>query len=129
MPHMMRARLPVLLLFSLVCSLPGAGMPAVAADNGALPRFEPSACPWKLPSGSVEGKNVSCGFVVVLEQHGKPDGPTIRLPVAIFKSAAANPAPDPIVYIQGGPGGAADDFITGFLDGKVDTYTANRDLI
>jgi pimeloyl-ACP methyl ester carboxylesterase len=40
----------------------------------------------------------------VPEDHGQPNGPRIKLAVAIFKSSADHPAPDPVVFLQGGPG-------------------------
>ncbi|MDQ6602679.1 MAG: alpha/beta hydrolase [Chloroflexota bacterium] len=122
----------VTLLFSLVLSLLGVGTQgfvATAADSGAAPRFEPSACVWKLPDGQIEGQTVKCGFAVVPEQRRNPTGPTIKLPVAVFKSASANPAPDPLVYIEGGPGGAVSDTLTYLLSGDLPVLTANRDLI
>ncbi len=102
---------------------------ASAVESAAVPRFEAASCAWKLPAGQIEGQTVTCGFAVVPEQHRNPTGPTIKLPVAVFKSANPHPAPDPIIYLQGGPGGAVEDFITGFLDDNLSTYTANRDLI
>jgi len=41
----------------------------------------------------------------VPEDRSKPNGPAIRLAVAVFKSPDANPAPDPLIFLQGGPGG------------------------
>ena len=122
-----------MLILSLVLSLFGVGahgFVARAADNGGVaPRFEPSACVWKLPDGQIEGQTVKCGFAVVPEQHRNPVGPTIKLPVAVFKSAAPTPAPDPIVYIEGGPGGAVGDTLTYLLAGDLPVLTANHDLI
>lgn len=131
---------PVVLLVTLALSLIGMGMPGAAARvvtpgydataaSGSSARFEPAACPWKLPDGQVEGQTVRCGFVVVPEQHGNPTGPTIKLPVGVFKSASPNPAPDPVVYIEGGPGGAVQDTITYLLAPDLPALTANRDLI
>ena len=130
------------LLMCLSCALigtatPGYAAPAVvadtgttiAADGGPVPRFESAACPWKLPTGQIEGQTVKCGFAVVAEVHQNPTGPAIRLPVAVFKSTSSTPAPDATIYLQGGPGGAVDDFISGFLEGHLDSYTATRDLI
>jgi len=101
----------------------------VTADTGSVPRFEPAACPWKLPEGQIEGQTVTCGFAVVPEAHRNPGGSTIKLPVAVFKSVSATPAPDPVVYIEGGPGGAVQDTLTYFLAGDLPVLTANRDLI
>ncbi|MFN8596829.1 MAG: alpha/beta fold hydrolase, partial [Anaerolineae bacterium] len=40
------------------------------------------------------------------EDHAKPDGPTLKIAVARFKSDALEPASDPIIYLEGGPGGS-----------------------
>ena len=86
--------------------------------------FERSSCRFRIPAGV----KVECGFLVVPENHSKPAGRTIRLHVAIFSTESDNPAPDPIVYLSGGPGQSplkmaqfAFDVFTPFL--------ANRDLI
>ncbi len=132
----------VIICLSLMLSLLGMGTQGLAARvlvpgydaapagvSGQSPRFEPAACPWKLPDGQIEGQTVTCGFAVVPEQHANPTGPTIKLPVAVFKSASATPAPDPVVYIEGGPGGAVQDTLTYLLARDLPALTANRDLI
>ncbi len=48
-----------------------------------------------------------CGYMTVPEVHAQPDGKQIKLPVVVLRSSSANPAPDPIVVLQGGPGGSA----------------------
>jgi pimeloyl-ACP methyl ester carboxylesterase len=57
------------------------------------------------------GPNVECGYVTVPEDHNDPDGATIRLAVAIIHSQSRNPKSDPVVYLQGGPGGVAIEFM------------------
>ena len=47
-----------------------------------VPRFEPAPCP-KLP-GAEELAKASCGYLVVLENHSRPTGRTIRLMVAKY---------------------------------------------
>ncbi|MEP7286607.1 MAG: alpha/beta fold hydrolase, partial [Chloroflexota bacterium] len=73
------------------------------AQTAAIPRFEPSACKFDIPNNLQEGKNLHCGFVIVPEDHSKPDGPTIKLAIAQLKSP--NPAADAVIYLDGGPGG------------------------
>ena len=73
------------------------------------PGFEPSACPFDLPIGLEEGRDLICGYMTVPEDHSNPDGPTIRLAVAILKSPDPNPSPDPLFIAQGGPGGSTID--------------------
>ncbi len=50
---------------------------------------------------------VECGYVTVPEDHAQPDGPQIKLAVATLRSFSDRPAPDPVIFLQGGPGGAA----------------------
>ena len=64
--------------------------------------FETADCAFETPNNH----QVDCGYLIVPEDRGDPDSPTIRLHVAIFRSRAAEPQPDPIVYLEGGPGGS-----------------------
>jgi pimeloyl-ACP methyl ester carboxylesterase len=94
----------VLAVLLPACNTPPAPAPAataVPAPTG-LPRFASTDCWFKEPAG----RDVECGWVTVPEDHAKPDGKTIQLAVARFKSDAASPEPDPIVYLHGGPGGS-----------------------
>ncbi|CAG0933698.1 Tripeptidyl aminopeptidase [Thermoflexales bacterium] len=72
------------------------------APAGAA-NLEKTECWFKEPPG----QDVECSWVSVPEDHAKPDGKTIRLAVARFKSDASQPAPDPVIYLEGGPGGSA----------------------
>jgi len=123
---MRRLIVAIMLSVLLIRALPPvAGVTPVGAETA--PRFEAASCPFRLASGQIEGKTVDCGFVVALEQHNKPDGPTIRLAVARFRSTRAAPAPDPVIFLQGGPGGAtlASSFVRGFTN----LFTPTRDFI
>ncbi|MCP3912752.1 MAG: alpha/beta hydrolase [Actinomycetia bacterium] len=52
--------------------------------------------------------DLRCGFVTVPVHWDDPDAPdTIDLHVAVLESRASDPAPDPVVYLEGGPGGDA----------------------
>lgn len=53
------------------------------------------------------GSDFDCGYLTVPQNREEPDGPTVRLAVARIGATAATPAPDPIVYLTGGPGGSA----------------------
>jgi pimeloyl-ACP methyl ester carboxylesterase len=82
------------------------------STSNVVPRFEKASCPFTPP----QGVNVSCGYLVVPEDRAAhpsvngatpapmPNVNTIKLAVAIFKSTAAHPPADPIVYLEGGPG-------------------------
>src|SRR5205823_4717226 len=117
-----------------VAMLVGSGTGAlrpVAGTQPATPRFEPTACHFKLGAGIVAGRDVRCGFVVVPEDRSVPHGRTIRLAVAIFKSPRSHPAADPFVFLQGGPGGAIIGDLGSAITRQTRTtdYPADRDLI
>jgi pimeloyl-ACP methyl ester carboxylesterase len=87
------------------------------------PRFERApSCPAELPAL----KTARCGFLVVPENRSHPHGRTIRLAVAVVPAVAERPAPEPLVYLEGGPGGSA------FLESQrlVDAgFNRNHDLV
>jgi pimeloyl-ACP methyl ester carboxylesterase len=92
--------------------------------------FEPTECMFELPIYSFmspEAMGFECGYVTVPEQHAHPDGPTIRLPVAILPTKSDNPKPDPLFLAQGGPGGSAFDVFPLFTLGS--SVPQERDLV
>jgi pimeloyl-ACP methyl ester carboxylesterase len=73
---------------------------------------------------------VQCGYLSVPEDHTRPQGSKIRLAIAIFKSASAHPKPDPVVYLQGGPGGPLVDALgPSFTSNSLAAWPGDRDLI
>lgn len=70
----------------------------------ATSAFQTAACPFKPAAGVVEGRDLRCGYLTVPADHSRPQGPAIRLAVAIFKASYSNPASDPVVDLEGGPG-------------------------
>jgi pimeloyl-ACP methyl ester carboxylesterase len=78
-----------------------AELTAVAVQPEA--RFEPSACPFEdfEPPPDIQ---ITCGTLSVPEQRARAGGRSIQLAVAILKSRSPNPAPDPVVFLEGGPG-------------------------
>ncbi|MCP5067523.1 MAG: alpha/beta hydrolase [bacterium] len=77
--------------------------PISAEAPADLPRFEPTSC----ASFDLPEENVECGFLIVPENRADPGERTLRLAVANLKSRSANPEPDPVIYLHGGPGGSA----------------------
>lgn len=69
-----------------------------------VPRFEAAPCPFTLGDGETEGDNVSCGYLTVPEDRTQPNGRTLRLAVATLKALHPNAAPEPVVFLNGGPG-------------------------
>ena len=79
-----------LLLGAALCA------PADATES----RFVPAPCWFTPPVGEV----ALCGTVAVPERRDRPSPRTLALTVAVLRSTAAKPAPDPVVFIEGGPG-------------------------
>ena len=91
--------------------------PSVAVFQWSLCRFTP-------PSGW----EVDCGDLIVPEIHSQPDGRTISLHVAILRTESDNPAPDPIVYLEGGPGGSSLESAQ-YIFPSFGPFLTNRDVI
>jgi pimeloyl-ACP methyl ester carboxylesterase len=125
-----RRLLVVLSLVAGVCAV----MP-VAGSASAGP-FEPLACSEVKTAGpggqvvaadSIPGlKAARCGHLVVPENRSRPTGRSVRLAVAIVPPVSPTPAPDPVVYLQGGPGGSAIAGAPGLIDAGLNR---DRELI
>ena len=70
--------------------------PAGAAER----RFVPTPC-WFTPPA---GEAALCGTVAVPDRRDRAAQRTLTLAVTVLRSTAATPAPDPVVFIEGGPG-------------------------
>ena len=70
-----------------------------------------------------------CGYLTVPEDRTKRSGQTIRLHVAVFKSGAESPPRDPIVYLEGGPGGHALATAALGFEETFGPYLKSRDLV
>lgn len=66
------------------------------------PTFVAGDCPMDLTDEVIV--EVTCGTVEVPENRTDPDSNTITLAVAKLHSTAAEPKPDPVVQLEGGPG-------------------------
>jgi len=60
-----------------------------------------------------------CGYVTVPEHHSQPNGRTIQLAVVRTRSIGDNPAPDPLMMEQGGPGSST----IGLFPSKIVPFT------
>lgn len=100
--------------------------PSTPATEVSEPIFEPDGCQFDVP----EGRVVECGYLIVPEKHAQQgNGRTIRLHVAIFESDSPDPAPDPIVYLAGGPGADALEVVQFEFERAFAPMLADRDLI
>jgi pimeloyl-ACP methyl ester carboxylesterase len=76
---------------------------AVAAHT--ISPFQPVSCGVSFP----EGLRVTCGDLTVPEDRSQPNGQAITLRVAILHSQSAQPLPDPILVLDGGPASSTVD--------------------
>jgi pimeloyl-ACP methyl ester carboxylesterase len=120
--------------------------PALSAGDGPSSRFEPAPCTFKGAEQFDVGA-IQCGYLIVPERHSDPAGPSIKLAVAILKSAAPGvvppeagasagdadteePRPVPLVMAQGGPGGSTiDAFLPLFSSGELASLLEDRDVV
>ncbi|GGT16753.1 alpha/beta hydrolase [Streptomyces tanashiensis] len=84
-------------------------------------RFVPGPCP-DTPE-PIPGR---CGVLEVPESRTHRGGRTLKLTVAIVPAASTTPAGDPVVFMEGGPGGDAIGAIPFLIDSGVNR---DRDLI
>ena len=100
--------------------------PEPVATGDEVPRFEEASCRFEVPAD----RGVTCGYLVVRENRDNPeDEDTLRLHVAIFDSESAHPEPDPIVYLEGGPGGDALEGIPFIFESRFAPFLAEHDFI
>ncbi len=119
--------LVIVTILIAACNAQPSPTPAASSTpiTSGVPRAESTKCWFDGP----RGVTVECSYLIVPEDHTKPDGPTLKLAVARFKSDSSTPAPDPIVYLEGGPGGSP---LRSYI-GQFSTYFGplldHRDLI
>jgi len=125
-----------LLLVAIACTSGGSD---ATPTPSASPSPEPSATPTATPNASFtfsgcrfevpDGQDATCGDLVVPEDRGDPKSETIRIHVAIFKSTSDSPSDDPVIYLDGGPGGNTLETLSlGFGDSFADLLF-DRDVI
>ena len=87
------------------------------------PRFESAECPFEIPSDG----SVRYGRLVVPENRQKPgSGRTVSIAVLILKSRSDHPRPDPVLYLEGGPGGPS---VAYYEDWLASPILDHRDLV
>jgi pimeloyl-ACP methyl ester carboxylesterase len=87
----------------LVLRFTAFGGPGPAAPARVL---TPAPCSFPVASGEPLPPT-TCGTMEVPERRDVPGSRTIQVAYAVFHATAPHPAPDPLVYLPGGPGGAA----------------------
>ncbi len=109
-------------LFAGLCLL--LALPAVAQDK-TTPKFETSNCMFAVP----KNQNPECGYLTVPEDRSQPAGRTIKLAVAVFHSNNPNKAATPLIYLEGGPGGSALEFLSLVFEDRYGELLKNQDVI
>ncbi len=69
---------------------------------------------------------IDCHWLVVPEDRDAPKSQEIKLAVAVMHSLADDPEPDPVVFLAGGPGGAAIETLENFVTSPM---LETRDLV
>lgn len=105
--------------------LPAAPLATAAPTLAYTPAYESAPCMFEAPPGV----RVSCGYAIVPENRTSNSGRTLRLAVAVFHSTSQNPAPDPILFLQGGPGGQAVQLSADGYSVLVEPFISTRDYI
>jgi pimeloyl-ACP methyl ester carboxylesterase len=85
---------------------------AFALPQAALADVEAVETECWISSNMVQ--DVDCYHVFVPLDRANPSNGTVRLAVAVLRSSSSNPAPDPVIYMEGGPG--APTFVTDYPD-------------
>jgi pimeloyl-ACP methyl ester carboxylesterase len=88
---------------------PSATTVAVAPDVLLLGRLRLEPCNIGAPRSGAASVRAYCSAFEVPEDWATPTGRTIKLKVAVVRAESANPDRDVIVFLDGGPGGAATD--------------------
>jgi pimeloyl-ACP methyl ester carboxylesterase len=129
--HHVRLLLGAIVVVVLVALAGGYGLFRAVSppSRQASTAFQQAHCPFPLGAGLVEGHDVRCGFLVVPEDRSLLKSPTLRLAVAVFKTPNPRPAPDPVLFLGGGPGLPQLVAASRINASNLDQQTAGRDLI
>lgn len=111
---------------SLPTSLPSEAVTATALPAPAYtPVFEEGQCEFVVPPQA----NVTCGNIILPEDRYGDVTDTIKIAVAVYHSVSASPKPDPILYLQGGPGDEAISWSSEVYDEVIAPLIVDRDFV
>lgn len=108
-----------LIILAIVAVAP---LTAAAQTPASRSHFEPGPCAVDVAAD----ERIDCGVLVVPENRSLTDSRLIRLPVLIFRSRAAQAAPDPVMFLNGGPGNST---LTGQRSGRSNPFLEARDQV
>ncbi len=106
---------------------PPEAAPVQTVPQPAIPDIQPGQfvegpCPFDVPSQVT----VTCGSLGVPENRLLPESRTIVLAAAVISALSPSPQPDPIFYLEGGPGGSA---LYGIADWYTSPHLEERDIV
>ncbi len=104
---------------------PSPGATPTAPDPGAADAIEWGDCRFDVPPGV----DVECGDLLVLADRTDPGAGEMRLHFGVFRSPGADEDATPVVYLSGGPGGAALETAALAFDLLFEPLMADRDLV
>ncbi len=104
---------------------PATQLPTALPTVAYTPAFEEAPCQFEIPFGV----QVTCGYAIVPENRSIASGRTLRLAVAVYHSTSSNPAPDPVLFLQGGPGGQAVQLSANAYSILVEPFISTRDYV
>jgi pimeloyl-ACP methyl ester carboxylesterase len=108
-----RAAIPLAFSLASCASTPPQAPPRTPPPPGlASPTIALSPC--TIPDLKRPAK---CGTAHVLEDRTRPGGRVVALKIVVVPAEHSPPLPDPVVFIAGGPGGAATDAAAIILEG------------
>ncbi|MGY1844655.1 alpha/beta hydrolase [Modestobacter sp. SYSU DS0875] len=119
------AAVPIALLL-LVAGCTGSGEDDdTAAPSAAAREVAWGACDFDVPAGV----DIECGTLEVPADRDDPDSPTIELAFGVVAAADDDPAEDPLVYLSGGPGQGALEFVPLAFGELYEPLAQDRDLV
>lgn len=94
----------------------------LAEDNS----LNPVACDFTISVAN----EIDCFHLAVPENRVNPESNTITLSLAILRNPSGNPDPDPILFLQGGPGGSTLGTLHLTYENRFEPlFATNRDII
>jgi pimeloyl-ACP methyl ester carboxylesterase len=109
-----------MLLLGILCLI---SIQSVFAQDEAI---EYTECIFPVPLGEILGETMDCGIFFTPQDYNEPDGLQIEIAFAVLYSTSENPLPDPVMYLEGGPGGSA---LSGIDDWATFEMRETRDII
>lgn len=87
-----------------------------------------SPCPFEA-AAELPAERLLCGYLQVPENRNKADSALLKLPVAVIRTTNAQPEPDPVIFLAGGPGASPTSSEHSFKLFASHAFGQERDII